>query len=259
MLAFFVKLKTSDIYFTTDGSEPNQSSTKYTLPFYINKNTILKVKAYKTGWVESDLQTSNYQMKTAPVDFDPQPGTYSNPIQVSLGSKTDSAIIHYTLDGSQPSQESAVYDQPIYINNNTVVNAIAFRSNFDSSIVTTGSYIFSGSNINAVIKCDSVWVDSDFYGYEEKTVDGSESSITNDTFYYMVWLVNGDSAANVTKPKLKLRTGTNEIVLIAVGYKGEKSRDTVFVNVYSAKLKTAGSIYSAPAKLNNTFFVTFYR
>ncbi len=62
-------------------------------------------------------------------------------------------------------------------------------------MLLSGNYTFSGSNINAVIKCDSVWVDSDFNGYEEKTVDGSESSITNDTFNYMVWLVNGDSVS----------------------------------------------------------------
>ena len=60
------------------------------------------------------------------VDFNPAPGTYENPQYISLNTKTDSAIIHYTLDGSPPNQGSAVYDQPIYINNNTVVKAIAY-------------------------------------------------------------------------------------------------------------------------------------
>ena len=36
---------------------------------------------------------------------------------------------------------------------------------------------FSVSNIKAVIKTDTVWLDSDFNGYEERIVDGSESTL----------------------------------------------------------------------------------
>ncbi|MDD7913529.1 GH92 family glycosyl hydrolase [Polaribacter ponticola] len=36
----------TEIFYTTDGSEPNQTSKKFTKPFNINKTTILKVKAY---------------------------------------------------------------------------------------------------------------------------------------------------------------------------------------------------------------------
>ncbi len=59
----------------------------------------------------------------------------TNPQYISLSTKTDSAVIHYTVDGTPPNQGSAVYNQPIYINNNSVVGAIAYRNNFDSSDV----------------------------------------------------------------------------------------------------------------------------
>ncbi|MGA9295622.1 MAG: PQQ-binding-like beta-propeller repeat protein [Ignavibacteriaceae bacterium] len=251
------KTADADIYYTTDGSEPNQSSKRYSSSIYINKSTELKVKAFKSDWVESDLNEANYQMKVAEVSFSPDPGTYTNPFYVALNTVTDSAIIHYTLDGSQPNQSSTVYydSLDIYINNNTTVRAIAYRQNFDSSIVAIGAYHFSGSNINAVIKTDSVWIDSDFNGYEERIVDGSESSITNDSFKYLIWTVNGDSAGNGAKVNLKLKTGTNKIVLIAKGYKGENGWDTAVVNVYSSKLKTNGGIYSAPSQIDNDNFI----
>ena len=247
----------ADIYYTTDGNEPSLGATKYSSPVYINKNTELKVKAYKSNWVESDLNTADYQMKVAEVSFNPEPGTYTNPFYITMNTVTDSAVIYYTLNGSQPNQSSAIYSDSldIYINNNTNVRAIAFRQNFDSSTVAIGDYNFSGFNINAVIKTDSVWIDSDFNGYEERMVDGSESTITNDTFSYLIWTVNGDSAGNGTKVNLKLKTGTNKIVLIAAGYKGENGWDTAIVNVYSSKLKTNGGIYSAPAQINNDNFI----
>ncbi len=253
----------ADIYYTTDGSEPTLSSKKCDGIIGINKSTTVKAKAFKSDWIDSDIKTANYTLKVAPITFSPSPATYTYAQYVTLSSSTmsysseDTVIIHYTLDGSEPNQQSPSYNQPIYINNNTLIRAIGYRNNFESSEVTTGNYIFSGSNVKAVIKCDSVWVDSDFNGYEEKTVDGSESSITNDTFHYYGLVSKWRFCSKWYQSQiLKLKTGTNEIVLIAVGYKGEKSRDTVNVNVYSAKLKTAGSIYSAPAELNNNFFVT---
>ena len=251
----------ADIYYTTDGSEPNQSSIKYTGDFNINKNTTIKAKAFKTNWIDSDVETGNYTMKVAPVTFSPQPGTYTYAQYVALStitvseSSTDTVIIYYTLDGSDPNEQSSVYNQSIYINNNTIIKAKAYRKDFESSDVSSGSYVFSGSNIKAVIKTDSVWLDTDFNGYEERIVDGSESSITNDNFYYLIWTVNGDSAGNGAKVNLKLKTGTNKVVLIACGYKGESDRDTAIVNVYTSKLKTNGSIYSAPAQIDNDNFI----
>ena len=44
----------SDIYYTTNGSFPTKSSTKYTKPIEITKNTVVKAISYKDGLIESD-------------------------------------------------------------------------------------------------------------------------------------------------------------------------------------------------------------
>jgi len=49
----------------------------------------------------------------------------------------EQTTVRYTLDGSKPSENSAVYSGPITIDKNTVVRAAAFREGFVTSEVTT--------------------------------------------------------------------------------------------------------------------------
>ncbi len=44
-----------DIFFTTDGSQPDSLSTKYTEPIKVSQNTVIKAKAYKKGWISSEV------------------------------------------------------------------------------------------------------------------------------------------------------------------------------------------------------------
>src|SRR5690606_3960677 len=50
------------IYYTDDGSEPNQSSTLYTGQFEISNNVVLKAKAFKEGLIESFTAAEAYQI-----------------------------------------------------------------------------------------------------------------------------------------------------------------------------------------------------
>ncbi|NQU51178.1 MAG: chitobiase/beta-hexosaminidase C-terminal domain-containing protein, partial [Bacteroidetes bacterium] len=49
-------LKGVHIKYTTDGSEPDSvKSSEYSQPLTLSENTVLKIKAYKTGWISSDV------------------------------------------------------------------------------------------------------------------------------------------------------------------------------------------------------------
>lgn len=57
--------KDAIIYYTLDGSEPNMlTSELYTVPFTIKKSCTLNVKAFKTGYTESETVTAEYNIET---------------------------------------------------------------------------------------------------------------------------------------------------------------------------------------------------
>lgn len=52
----------SNIRFTTDGSEPNETSAIYITPIIVSANTIIKAKAYKEGWIDSVTGIAEYMV-----------------------------------------------------------------------------------------------------------------------------------------------------------------------------------------------------
>jgi hypothetical protein len=70
--------------------------------------------------------------------FSPTPGLLKNDTAVTLACKTPHAIMHYTVDGSQPLDSSAVYTAPVMVKG-TALTIKAFASapgNKDSAVVT---------------------------------------------------------------------------------------------------------------------------
>lgn len=51
---------TGKLYYTTDGSEPTTSSKIYSSPLSIKKTTVLKVRAYESGKLKSEVATYSY-------------------------------------------------------------------------------------------------------------------------------------------------------------------------------------------------------
>ena len=78
-----------------------------------------------------------------PIVPDPdKPETVDNPIititnnTVTLTCSTENAVIHYTLDGTDPDVSSTVYISPFTLSDNTTVKAIAIKDDKTSAIVT---------------------------------------------------------------------------------------------------------------------------
>ncbi len=72
--------------------------------------------------------------------FNPPAGNYSAPLTVTISCATAGAAIHYTTDGSTPSDASALYTTPIAINATTTLKAIAYLTEFPPSVVNTAVY-----------------------------------------------------------------------------------------------------------------------
>ncbi|OVE79594.1 hypothetical protein BVY01_02095 [bacterium I07] len=80
-------------------------------------------------------------------EFDFEPGEYANPFQVTLSCNTESAVIYYTTDGSEPTQASTVYTDPVSISNTTTLRARAFKDGLASSFIASASYFISSTGV----------------------------------------------------------------------------------------------------------------
>lgn len=81
-------------------------------------------------------------MTATPV-LTPGGGTYAATQAISISDSTSEAVIHYTTDGTQPSESSPVYTDPLQnLRSGTVVRAIAVASGHKPSSDVTGVYIW---------------------------------------------------------------------------------------------------------------------
>ena len=58
-----------DIYYTLDGSDPNEDSYLYTSAISISENKVIKAASYKNGWLKSPIKTCTYILEDSSHDF----------------------------------------------------------------------------------------------------------------------------------------------------------------------------------------------
>lgn len=134
----------ADIYYTTDGTAPTLSSTKYTGAINVNRSMTIKAFAAKDGSKSAVVSFAYTIGQVAAPAADNTTGTYVGGVTVKLSSATQGAEIFYTTDGSTPTAQSTKYTAPINITtNNTVLKAIAVYSG-QQSTVSSFTYTISG-------------------------------------------------------------------------------------------------------------------
>jgi alpha-tubulin suppressor-like RCC1 family protein len=129
--------------YSTDGSEPTMSSPVYSAPITVSATTTVKAFASRTGWTNSDSGAASFWLTDGVVaapTFSPAPGTYTTTIYVSMATATGGAIIRYSLDGSDPTPASPVYQWPIAVAASTTVKARAYKPAVAPSSVAAATY-----------------------------------------------------------------------------------------------------------------------
>ena len=106
----------SDIYYTIDGSIPDEKSEKYEKPIiltqgsYIISAVCINKKGYKSAVISEEYTVTHEAVKAPSVE--PKEGKRSTP--ANIRAKADDGLeIYYTDDGTEPSLESKRYEGEI--------------------------------------------------------------------------------------------------------------------------------------------------
>jgi len=130
------------IYYTTNGSTPTTSSTKYTGAISVAATETLEAIAVATGYTNSAVGSAKYTIETpaaTPV-FSPAPGTYAAKQSVTITDATSGAIIYYTTNGSTPTTSSTKYTGAISVAATETLEAIAVATGYTNSAVGSAKY-----------------------------------------------------------------------------------------------------------------------
>ncbi len=116
------------IRYTLDGSEPTSSSAAYSAPITINGTTTIKAKAFKSGYIESDTVSATYTIaEQAAAPTSTSTAGYRTTL-VDLASTIPGAVIRYTTDGSDPTEQSEVYTAGTAINVTNATGATTIKA-----------------------------------------------------------------------------------------------------------------------------------
>mgnify|MGYP000090636468 CR=1 FL=1 len=116
------------IYYTLNGSIPNQSSTLYNgTPINVLNSKTVKAIAYANG-VGGKVSSETFTVLGPEVLITPVSGNFTDVFNVTLSSSAG-ANIYYTTNGTTPTASSTLYTAPFVINSSTTtVKAIAIRN-----------------------------------------------------------------------------------------------------------------------------------
>lgn len=143
------KTPDAEIYYTLDGSAPTRHSFRFDGAIMLEIDGAMadiRAVAYRDGMRISDegggMIGVDYEALDPPV-FTPAPGEYHQDQVITLNPPEPRARVYYTLDGTEPTMDSAVYEAPIEVrghDSEITVRAVAFVDGMKLSSVAEASY-----------------------------------------------------------------------------------------------------------------------
>ncbi|MDO4311898.1 MAG: FN3 associated domain-containing protein [Eubacteriales bacterium] len=134
------------IYYTTDGSDPFYSDTrvKYEEPIQISEGeNVIKAVSVNKKEIPSLTITKTYTVEFPIEDapaVSPSTGQYDSPMEISI-IVPDGYTAYYTMDESEPTDESEIYTGPISMpEGSTIFKAVLVNGKGRLSGVTTRNY-----------------------------------------------------------------------------------------------------------------------
>ena len=142
-----IKFGSSPELNTLEFDSDNVKITSYTSVMRFNSaSNNLRFRYFKSTSYSNQQPVQLYkkngggQQSVATPTFSPAAGTYYEAQNVTISCTTAGVTIHYTLDGSNPTENSATYSTPIAISETTTVKAMAVKAGMSNSNVASATY-----------------------------------------------------------------------------------------------------------------------
>ena len=94
-------------------------------------------------------------------EFSQAGGRYQTPLELVLSSPDPAADIHYTLDGSRPTTNSPLFEEPIEVTETTLIRARTFANDLLASPIGTRTYIIGEQThlpvVSLAVDPDHLW------------------------------------------------------------------------------------------------------
>ena len=170
-----------------------------------------------------------------------KPETVDNPIititnnTVTLTCSTENAVIHYTLDGTDPDVSSTVYISPFTLSDNTTIKAIAIKNDKTSAIVTK---VYEAPEQTIVTEPEIIITENG----EVTLVNSTDGA----TIYYTIDGTNPSTSSQVYSEAFVIASGTtikaiavkNNVQSLIVSKTYTAAKNYVYYGIISGTLET---------------------
>jgi hypothetical protein len=231
---------------------------------FILANNTLETQSKKTNFKLINFQTPTkvelivhpqfyYNSKTNENEI-----IFHDSIDVRMVSNIFEAEIYYTLDGSQPNEQSNLFSKPFRLDSNATVKAIGISSQYENSEVIEKEYQFYQK---FTVEMAELYegIDSNFVGKAIVDIEIPMPIAPLGEVSSLKWRLSNSVIGEGNILSYSFPVGTNEVILETSGSWGNIQFDTTQVTVYSAKRKRDIEYYefnlnkriSPSAQLNN--------
>jgi alpha-tubulin suppressor-like RCC1 family protein len=205
---------TVSIRYTLDKSEPTASSALYAGPLTLTDTATIKAQAFEGETPASATSSATYTLQEADAPtFAPESGLlFDVTCAVTLACLNPGASIRYTLDGSAPTEASALYESALTCSNAmTVIRARAYKTGMAPSAISQAAYFRRGSVLvwgyNGNGECN---VPADLTNAAAVAAGGNHVAALRADGTVTAWGYNGYSQCSVP-------SGLSDVIEVAAG------------------------------------------
>lgn len=141
------------IYLALDPTWPAEEWIEYYDGMLEIDDFVLYAIAKLEGWEDSNIVSAEYTVilpTVATPVINPNGGVIKSDEKISITCSTPLTAIHYTIDGTEPTEESPVYYEPFTLDADATVKAIAVRNWWANSEVAVAEFTVNVTNEVAV-------------------------------------------------------------------------------------------------------------